>query len=354
MLSIAQRSGSWGSFPTARYRSRCLVLDPPVSEIADDIVLSVQLRYYGLPGWSGERTLNDDPIVEDGKVVGWAVELRWAASMTVPLDDGYTLKLSSGHTVSGPYDRRTLTAPLVITVESEERRPVGEHLVRLDAIHALLAVTHRETPLASSGGVRFSETQQGYCPLWERTMISLGPAGDLTHEFPYLQLDDLGGAEGVARWVRLTLQHRRAVEPVVRHALFPNQTPESRLLSTAAAMEYWVGSNARSAHWARKTGEDLPDALTRAVDTAWTSWIGDSGQWVKRFWKAYLDLKHFRTDTPDPSMVHALEISGRWLLTAALLDHSIGSPDASRHLFSTGLRVLGQNVREELGEPPDR
>ena len=31
--------------------------------------------------------------------------------MRVSLDDGYTLRFSSGHTVSGPYDRRTLTAP---------------------------------------------------------------------------------------------------------------------------------------------------------------------------------------------------------------------------------------------------
>ena len=184
-------------------------------------------------------------------------------------------------------------------------------------------------------------------------MISLGPPGDLTHEFPHLQLDTLGGAEGVARWVRLALEHRRAVEPVVRHVLFSNQTPESRLLSTAAAMEYWVGSNARSARWAtKKTGEDLPGALTRYVDSAWTSWIGDSRQWVKDFWKAYLDLKHFRTDSPDPSMVHALEVSGRWLLTAALLDHCIGSADASRHLFSKGLGMLGQNVREELWSRP--
>lgn len=355
MLSIAQRGGSWGSIRTAQYRSRCLVLDPPAQQIDDDTVVAVQLHYYGLSGWSGERRLNDEPVVEDGEVVGWAAELRWHSGTSVPLDDGYTLKFASGHSVSGPYDRRTLTAPLVITIQSKERRPVGEHLVRLDAVHALLAVAHKETPLASGGGVRFAETQHGYCALWERTMISPRPLGDLTHEFPYLGLDNVGGAEGVASWVRLALEHRRAVEPLVRHVLFSDQTPESRILSTAAAMEYWVGSNARSASWAKKeAGEDLPGALTRYVDSAWASWIGDSDQWVKEFWKAYLDLKHFRADTPDPSTVHALEVSGRWLLTAALLDHCTGSAEASRHLFSKGLGTLGRYIREELWGPPDQ
>lgn len=349
MLSISQRGGSWGGLRTARYRSRCLVLDPPAQEINNDTVVAVQLHYYGLYRWSGERRLSDEPVVVDGKVVGWTAELRWSAGIRVPLHDGYTLRFSSGHTVAGPYDRRTLTAPLVITIESKERRPISEHLVRLDAVHALLAVAHRETPVASSGGVRFAETQKGYSALWERAMISLSPLGDLTHDFPHFGLDNVGGAEGVAGWVRLALEHRRAIEPVVRHVLFSNQTPESRILSTAAAMEYWVGSNARSANWAKKkAGEDLPGALTRIVDSSWASWIGDSERWVKDFWKAYLDLKHFRTDTPDPSTVHALEVSGRWLLTAALLDHCSASGEASRHLFSKGLGSLGHSVREEL------
>lgn len=186
-------------------------------------------------------------------------------------------------------------------------------------------------------------------------MIALGPDGDLTHEFPYLELANIGGPTGVARWVQLALEHRRAVEPVVRHGLFSNQTPEARLLSTAAAMEYWVASNVRSAHWAEKrAGEALPGALTRYVDSSWTAWIGDSEQWVKDFWKAYLDLKHFRTDTPDASTVNALEVSGRWLLIAALLDHCAGSADASRNLFSRGLGVLGRDIRKELWAAPDQ
>lgn len=354
MMSIAQRSGSPGGLRTARYRSRCLVLDPPAQEIDDDTVVAVELHYYGLSRWSGARRLNDEPIFEGGRIVGWIAELRWDAGTSVPLGDGFTLKFSSGHSVTGPYDRRTLTAPLVITIESKDRRPVGEHLVRLDAVHALLAVAHREVPIASGGGVRFADTQKGYCSLWERTMISLAPPGDLTHEFPYLGLDDIGGAQGVANWLRLALEHRRAVEPLVRHVLFSSQTPESRILSTAAAMEYWVGSNARSALWAKKKpGEDLPSALTRYVDSAWSTWVGDSDQWVEDFWKTYLDLKHFRIDTPDPSKVDALEVSGRWLLTAALLDHCIGSSNASRHLFSKGLATPGRNIRAELWGRPD-
>lgn len=349
LLSIAQRGASLGGLSTARYRSRCVVIDPEANEVNDDTVLAVQLHYYGLTGWSGERRLNDEPIIEAGFVVGWTAELRWDDGKEIPLGDGFMLKFSTGHTVAGSYDRRTLTAPLLVTIESEERRPISEHLTRLDAVHARLAVAHRATPLASGGGVRFAKTSNSYCALWERTMISLDPPGDVTHEFPYLELDNVGGMEGVARWIRLALEHRRAVEPLVRHVLFPNQSPESRILSTAAAMEYWVGSNARSASWAKKkTGENLPAALTHHVDSAWKPWIGDSVQWVKDFWNAYNDLKHFRTDTPDPSTVHSLEVSGRWLLTAALLDHCTESTKTSSHLFSSGLGKLGRDLRQEL------
>lgn len=90
--------------------------------------------------------------------------------------------------------------------------------------------------------------------LRQRTIMSLDPPGDLAHDFAHVELEDVGGLQGVAAWVRLVLKHRRAVEPVVRHALFPNQTPESRIPSVAAAMEYWVASSK-----ARKTGgEEAP------------------------------------------------------------------------------------------------
>lgn len=349
MLSIAQRSGSWGAPSTARYRSRCLVLDPAADDIDDDTVVSAQLHYYGLSRWPGERSLSDGPIFEEGKIVGWTAELRWEPGTTVPLGDGFTLTFSSGHSVTGPYDRRTLTTPFVITVESDERRPIGEHILRLDAVYALLAVAHRTPPVATHGAVKFTDSQDVYCPWWERTMISPGQPDDTTHQFPYLGLDNVGGIEGVASWVRLTVGHRRAVEPVVRHVLFSEQTPESRMLSTAAAMAYWVASNARKEQWARKrTGELLPGVLTRYVDPAWTAWIGDSDQWVKDFWKAYVDLKHFRGQRPDPGVINAFEVSGRWLLTAALLDSCTGSSEASRHLFSDGLAVFGGNLRSEL------
>lgn len=349
MVSIAQRGGQIGATSTARYRARCVVLDPAPEHIDDDTAVAARLDYYGLAGWSGERRLRDKPIEEDGKVVGWTAELRWDPGTRVPLDTGFALRFSAGHSVSGPYDQRTLASPLVISVESDHRHSIGEHILRLDAVHALLALAHREKPLAASGGVKFSSSQNGYCPWWERTMISHGSPKEGTHEFPYLSLDDVNGPKGFASWVRLTLKHRRAVEPVVRHALFPNQTPESRLLSTAAAMEYWVASNARTAEWAqRRAGEALPGALSRHVDPAWTTWIGDADQWVDYFWETYLDLKHFRKTPPDPSTIHALEVSGRWLLTAALLDHCTESHATSRHLFSSGLRIMGEHVRDEL------
>lgn len=130
--------------------------------------------------------LEREAVIEDGKIVGWVAELRWQPGSEVSLPDGFELGFSAGHTVSGPYDRRTLTSPLVITVRSNDRRPVREHLQRLDAVHALLAVAHRETPSASTGGVRFTADQEGYCDFWERTMMTHDGTAEVTHQFPYL------------------------------------------------------------------------------------------------------------------------------------------------------------------------
>jgi hypothetical protein len=71
--------------------------------------------------------------------------------------------------------------------------------------------------------------------------------------------------------------------------------------------------------------------------------------WLNQFWASYTHIKHQPEDDLDPNHVNALEIAGRWLLTAAILDKCAGNTEPSRHLFATSLGVVGGNVREVLG-----
>lgn len=351
LMPITRRGGSLGGVSVARYSSGCLVLDPVLSELDGDKVAQVRLDYFGLHSWSGERILDDEPISDGGQTVGWKAELRFGPSQRSPLDDGYVLRFSPGWSIGGPLDRRTLSAPLLVIVESSARSSITEHIVRLDAVHALLALAHRREPKAAGAAVRLTDNGQ-WCDAWEHNMVRHGESPGV-NEFPHFGLNTIGGIDGVAAWVRLVLRHRRAVEPIVRHTLFPNQTPEASLLSTAAAMEYWVAIHRRSEEWAKKSrGEVLPLALARQVHPSWEPWIGDSDLRLEQFWEVYNDLKHDPTAAYDGRTIQALEVAGRWLLAAVLLDFCARSSVPSEHLFTRGLTMLGNNIRDVLAGLP--
>jgi hypothetical protein len=348
MVDIRSRGHDRGNLDVARYKSSSLLVDLHHEEVEHDTVIGIQFAYHGLYNWLSHRIYHDDTIVEDGKLVGWKAELRYGKGTTVPLDDGFTLRFSAGWQIDGAFDRRTFATPLTITVESDRRRPIGDHILRLDAVHALLNIAHRE-PVRSFGGSAKLSADSEWCGFWDTSMMSTAAADADTQSFPYFGLEDIGGLNTVANWVRTVHRHRRAVAPLVRHVLDPNQTPEARLLSTAAAMESWVAAHRRTQDWAKKVkGEDLPGALIRKVDRSWDTWIGDSDAWLDSFWSSYNHLKHQPEDDLDPHFVHMLEISGRWLLTATLLDQAAGSLAPSRHLFGKSLSMLGADVRKAL------
>jgi len=348
LLGINSRGNNRGHLDVARYRSEYLLVDVNLAEVNNDTVTGVQLTYHGLHGWVTDRIYKEDQITEGGKFVGWQAELRYRRGAAVPLDDGFTLRFSTAWEVGGEFDRRTFATPLAITVESEQRQPIAEHVVRIDAVHALLNIAHRKQVKASGGSAKVGPNSD-WSQFWETNMMAAGANVNVTQEFPYLGLGDVAGIEGVAEWVRLVLNNRRAVVPLVRHTLFKNQTPEARLLSTAAAIEYWVAANRRQHDWAKKVdGEILPSALTRRVHESWAAWVGDPDQWLDLFWTSYQNIKHNPAADLDPSLIHALEVSGRWLLTSALLDECAGNKSPSRHLFETSLWNVGHDVREHL------
>lgn len=350
LAAISSRGSSRGHLDVATYRTKYLLVDVDFEEVDNDTVTALQMAYHGLITWVEDKIYREDQIVEDGNYRGWTAELRYGKGTTVDLGDGFTLRFSAGWQVDGPFDRRTFATPLTVTVESAERQPIGEHIVRLDAVHALLNIAHRGRVKSFGGSAKLLDARK-WCGFWETNMMEADAADQGMHEFPYLGLEDVGGVDGVGNWVRLVLEHRRAVVPLVRHTLFTNQTAESRLLSTASAIESWVAAHRRTAGWARKVKDEyLPGALIRKVDRSWDAWVGDSDQWLVEFWHAYVCLKHRPEVELDPHQVHMLEVSGRWLLTAALLDDCARSLGPSRHLFGNSLSMIGSGVREALEE----
>ena len=95
------------------------------------------------------------------------------------------------------------------------------------------------------------------------------------------------------------------------------------------------------------TATIVPEGERTGADIE-AEWVGDPDQWLDLFWSSYQNIKHNPTADLDPSLIHALEVSGRWLLTSALLDECAGSKSPSRHLFGTSLWNVGHDVREHL------
>lgn len=350
LAAVRSRGSSRGALNIATYRTKYLLVDVEFDQVDDDTVVALQMAYHGLIKWVDSKLYRESAIVEDGEHVGWNAELRYGKGATIDLGEGFTLRLSPGWQIGGPSDRRTFATPLTVTVESRGRQPIGDHIVRLDAVHALLNIAHGGQVTSFGGSAKLANPRH-WCGFWDTDLMDPTAADQGMREFPYLGLEHVGGVQGVAKWVDLVLKHRRAVVPLVRHTLFANQTAESRLLSTASAMETWVAAHRRNSAWAAKVkDENLPGALIRKVDRSWDAWVGDSDRWLDMFWDAYNSLKHRPDVDLDPRQVHMLEISGRWLLTGALLDDCAGSTAPSHHLFGKSLMAIGGGVREVLDE----
>lgn len=351
-----QRSSTPGEvrLEVVRWRATNLLINAPYEEVNDDTVAATKLFYLGLGSWSGRPAHVDEPISDEGER-GWRIEVRNEPERTIALDSDFELTINHGWTLTGPPDNRSLNRPLKIGFRSIKRQPLAEHVVRLDAVHGLLSVAHRDPITAATGIAQLDPDSRKRAVLWDDTMTNdlVEPS---TNEFPIFTLADINDLSGLAAWVKVCLTHPRAVLPIVRHHLFQNQTPESRLLSTAAALEYWTASNARNlnARWAKKVPKSqVPKAIGGSVSDTWSDWIGDAGRWADLFYGTYNQLKH-TAHLADLVVVDALEYSGRWLLTASILDQCAGSSAPSERIFSgRGLRYPApERVRAVLDNAP--
>lgn len=355
-VEAIHRSTTRGDFalPVVRWDIGNLLVNVDFDEVEDDTISRSQLDYVGLGSWSGRLDHVDEPITEQNGL-GWRIEVHGDQERSVHIDADFDLTVQHGWNLTGPRDQRALQRPLKIGIRSTDRRPLREHIERLDAVHALLAVAHWKPVSAVRGLAWLAPGSNKTALLWDNTMVA-EPVRPDTNEFPIFTLADIGDLDGLAAWVTICLTKPRAVTPIIRHRLIQNQTPEARLLYTAAALEFWTASNARDAdaEWAKKVPERLvPEAVGRSVGSAWDDWIGDPARWAKQFYGMYVQLKH--TASPaDPEIVDALEYSGRWLLAASVLNHCAASTSPSDRIFSDrGLRYpMPQRVREVLAEAP--
>ena len=336
--SSANIGGSRAS--VARFKGRTLLAHPLMVEAASTNVESVSsyFRGNGLLAWADfdaiDRTFETD---SQHKLKSAQINLKPTDERTLHLTRSSELRLSA-HWEFADDDELQHVVRTSLEVILVSHRPVDFRslLYPLLRCQELLCIAFGGFLRASGGRVGLEGLdERGH--VWNSYLMpETEPARvprAAVNERPRFHLNDIKGLDGVARWIRLSRKHPRAVSPIINTYRLGPGSDAARLLEVAAAIEYWVARHRRADGWARK-GANHAEAVALHVGSAFSDWCGDSKKWAKAFWSHYNGLKHDPKFDPDPYAVKALQESGYLLLVADLLNRVGATKRPSRRLFA--------------------
>lgn len=267
-------------------------------------------------------TLRDERVEETAKI---------AAGLSVVLSPHWTTHENEGDVI--------IDTSLEVTCKSE--RPVEytkllevliefQDLINLAFPNAVLASKGRASPV-------YDVEARERAVMWHSALM-MDPVPDrqpVRHEEPYFSLADVGGAKGVARWLKLCRSNRRLTQLVGGAWRSGNRPAETRLLEAAVAIEHIVvDARVRGRpKWAtaRRDG-NMALLLARRGGPTFKNWLQDVDEWAKLFWLTYGQLKH-RISSPQTAQVTALADVGWVLVVAYVLDRVSLTKAASRRLL---------------------
>lgn len=147
-------------------------------------------------------------------------------------------------------------------------------------------------------------------------------------------LDDLGGAQGLARWCDAAAKHRRPLNRVMLPRHRRGRFVDDKVFDHASALEGFD----RGRH------TDRPDFMTRIVrcqalaGDVFTEAVGDADRWAETLRKHRDDVAHHLLKEPeDAGLLHWLAESAYYLFVLCMLR----AADAPEALFVT----IGENHR---------
>lgn len=339
------------------YRAYSLLFDIDLNNLTDLRLNDVACQFSGLGGWAGLRMLQTESgeVDDDGYANDATIRLRPIKAQTAKraLPGSLSLEVDGNWGITERHEEAAVTTALVLRSIALRPRPHDVLMRPLLDIQDLLCVLYRGfvPALPSRIGPRLRNRSR---PLfWTKTCMhvprqAIEPASDMR---PLLPLKSLGGAAGLARWVRLCQDFPDVTTAVTATYREGAETPETIILHVGAAFELWVAHHNKTTAWAKKKNAPTPaHAIARHTGgPAFERWTGSSDAWAAEFWDYYNAMKHRTGKTRDPDKMYLLASSGRWLLTTALLDRVARSKAASRGAFSSHtLDALGERMRAAL------
>ncbi|MDJ0771423.1 MAG: hypothetical protein QNJ12_21735 [Ilumatobacter sp.] len=369
VLEISDRGGSavmtGEGVSTALYSARLVALGTPLGRIRSSRVRSLSAKFLSLGRWAGfARTDESWDYHEDGRVRGYSLRLGSVDGESFDLGGGRQLEVGPSWRVDGPQDDRRVRSTVVAEVASRRAKDAHELVRPLVQIAALLGVLCRGFVAAESSSIRLdvrpddrkrAGDEQHSCWLGPLMIAPDGIPAAERPDWPMLDLVDLGGVAGLARWVKLYDSHPRAVGPVVAPYRYGPAVIEVDLLSLGAALEYWVAAHRRTAKWAitqrqfpKRTGRHrkILESAVDKVGPEFAQWVGNRDAWCDSFTAMYEGLKHDPAVKLDSALGYDLVTSARYLLFALLADRVAGTRAPSRRIFTDHwLSDVGMRLR---------
>lgn len=347
-----------------RLRSDTLLFGVDIGALDSLLMRGVSARFEGLGAWAGLRSLRSSPSTDSaGRLTGLNVTVggagggsrqdaarRLPGSLRLALDEHWAYR----DTDDGGLN---ISTALEVDVSAGRPRPFAEYLEPVLDVQDLLSAMYRGFVAGSPGRVALHRYLGDESPVfWNRIAMHRNPRSIARpkRKHPLFSATQIGGVEGVARWVNLCAEHRAAVDAVVAVYREGPESASATVLRVGAAIEQYVGAHARSAKWAsRKAATSFELALANHVAKAeFAVWSGDPEKWADRLHVHYLGAKHHLPRTSDPAELDLFARGARWLLLAALLDRVATTKLPSRRVFASGQNeALGRLTRVALGLP---
>ncbi|MFE5718368.1 ApeA N-terminal domain 1-containing protein [Streptomyces erythrochromogenes] len=321
-----------------------------VSEAIKDPRLSyASLFMPGIQDWAGVRTIEAErKSSTSGRMQAMSITVKNSPPQEVRLSGSMSFELAWHWQVSGSADNKSVYAPVSLAVRSTRPRAYQELMAPLHRIQDLASLSFGGFVRADGGRAHFAgEPDPTTSPtIWDGRFMSV-PAGARSPksmtELPLFSLADIGGLDGLRRWLAIYESHPRAVRPFVARYRLGVASPEVRLMEVAAGMEYWVASHRRTTKWAKE--KFIPLVVAKRVGPSFGEWVQDPEKWANAFWGTYNSIKHEAKYVPDRHQVSVMAESGSLLLAAAIANRVSGGRSVARKIFqSYRIKSLGEEA----------
>jgi len=363
LLLNCQSRGSKRNFggsraSTEHYRFRTIASGVVLQHLQSERIQAVSAHFSEALPWAGLEATQTSFEKHEGsnKLRSASISLTSSPKVTVRTVGGIYLTLAPYWSMDGPDDRRVIQS--LLSVETKGPRPLPfDQLARpIHGVRVLLSVCHgREFPCVSGTATPHyaADIDVPRTELWDMWLMEshepvTPPRISKEPRHALVTLVDLGGIEGLRRWLKLIDQHGRFLGPLIHRSRMQLASVEVRMLELYAAIEYFVNDNRRQRNsWAT----DAPHvaALAKRASAKFRDWVGDYRKWAEAVRQANNQIKHDPSPT-DPEHIQALAISAEVLITCVALDISSASKRASvRYLGDYRVEQWGRRVRSALG-----